>query len=425
MKISHYDMNNYKLHIIKTNNTKKINVKIVFLNRLKRSTVTSRNLLRLILIQGNLKYPNERLLNIASEDLYDLSYGSSGVISGDASILSFSSSFVDSKFLKEDILESSLNFLFDIILKPNVKDGCFDEENFKLAYDKLKLNIEMEEENPDAYASRRFSEFMCKGENFSINPNGYIEDLVKIDSASLYQEYLDMINNDTVNIFVIGNVDEEKVKNICENDFLLKDKREKINISFNKYNEFRKKVNIISEYKDINQSKLFMGFKIEPLTLFEKQYVSYIYSNILGGSSDSKLFTNVREKNSLCYYVYSSVKSISDIMIIASGIDEKNFDKTVNLIKKELESMEKGAFSSDDVEKAITIYLNSYEAILDSQTQILSNLALNEYLNFDLIEDRIKNIKKVSKEDIINFASKIHLDTIYLLHGGDKLDTDI
>ncbi len=425
MQINHYDMNNYKLHIIKTNNTKKINVKIDFLSRLEKSRVTSRNLLRLILIQGSLKYPNDRLLNIASEELYDLSYGSAGLISGDSSIISFTSSFVDSTYLKEDILSDSLKFLFDIILNPNVKDGCFDESNFKFAFDKIKLNIETEDENPDNYAYRRFTKFMCENENFSINPNGYLEDLKKINSKSLYQEYLDMINNDTVNIFIIGNVDEKKVKEICEDNFLLNEKRMNFNISFNKYNFFRKDVNIISEYKDINQAKLFLGFKLEPLSLFEKQYVSYIYSNILGGSSDSKLFLNVREKNSLCYYIYSSIKSISDIMFISSGIDEKDFDKAILLIKKEISNMEKGNFSDEDIQKAITIYLNSYEVILDSQSQILNNLVSSEYLGFDLIDDRIENIKKVSREDIINFSSKIHLDTIYLLHGGDRLDSDV
>ena len=425
MKISHYDMKNYKLHIIKTNNTKKINVKIDFLNRLKKDSVTSRNLLRLNLIQSNLKYPNERLLNIASEEIYDLSYGSSGIISGDSSILSFVASFVDSAYLKEDILEDSLKFLFDIILKPNIHDNGFDEDNFKLAFDKLKLNIEMEEENVDNFAYRRFVENMCKGENFSINPNGYLSDLEKIDNKSLYQEYLDMINNDTVNIFIIGNVDDKKVKKICEDNFILNNKRDLFNISFNKYDKFRKNVNIVSEYKDINQSKLFLGFKIEPLSLFEKQYVSYIYSNILGGSSDSKLFLNVREKNSLCYYVYSSIKSISDIMLVTSGIDEKNYKKSVDLIKKEIENMKNGKFSDEDIQKAITIYLNSYESILDSQSQILNNISSSEYLGYDLIDDRISNIKKVSREDIINFSSKIHLDTIYLLHGGDKFDTDI
>ena len=134
---------------------------------------------------------------------------------------------------------------------------------------------------------------------------------------------------------------------------------------------------------------------------------------------------NVREKNSLCYYIYSTIRSTSDIMIISSGIDCANYDKTVELIKNEVLNMKNGKFDNEDINKAISAYLNGYESILDSQKQILSNIISHVYLGFDLVEDRIKNIKKVTKEDIINLAKKIHIDTIYLLHGGDRFEKDI
>ena len=118
----------------------------------------------------------------------------------------------------------------------------------------------------------------------------------------------------------------------------------------------------------------------------------------------------------MCYYVYSSV---------GSGIDYKDFDKAVDLIKHEVDEMKKGNFSSSDIEKAVSIYLSSYEAIYDSQAQMLSNFVSNVYFNFDLVDDRVSNILKVTKEDIVKFASKLHLDTIYLLHGGDKFEADV
>ena len=425
MKIKTIKKDNYNLHIIKTNNTKKINLQINFKNLLNKSEITIRNLLRMNLIQSTKKYPSERLLNIASENLYDITYGATGIISSNISILSFDVSFVDPSFLKEDIFEKDLAFLFDIIFNPNVSENKFDKMNFELTCERLKANIALDNEEVEHYAQNKFLEYMDSNAYFSYNPNGYLHDLKNIDEKKLYDAYIKMINEDSVDAFIIGNVDEKIVEKIFDKYFILKSKRKYIDIEFPKYELFRKEINEVTEYRDINQSKLFIGFKTEPLTLFEKQYVSYIYSNILGGSSDSKLFMNVREKNSLCYYIYSTIRSTSDIMIISSGIDCANYDKTVELIKNEVLNMKNGKFDNEDINKAISAYLNGYESILDSQKQILSNIISHVYLGFDLVEDRIKNIKKVTKEDIINLAKKIHIDTIYLLHGGDRFEKDI
>ncbi len=171
---------------------------------------------------------------------------------------------------------------------------------------------------------------------------------------------------------------------------------------------------------DIEQSRLCIGFKIDNLTEFERKYVMGIYSYILGGGPDSKLFKEVREKNSLCYNINSMFSGVFNVLKISSGINSSNYSKALKIIKQQIKSMELGKFDERDITCACMIYLNTFKQIMDSQESILSSYANMEYLNLDPFEVREKEIKKVTKEMIINVSKKIKLDTIYLLEGKDE-----
>ena len=153
------------------------------------------------------------------------------------------------------------------------------------------------------------------------------------------------------------------------------------------------------------------------MTDFELRYVLNVYSYILGGGPDSKLFKTVREKNSLCYYISSSSQPLNSILTISAGINKKDFNKTLNLIKKEFLNMRKGKFEDDDIIKAKITYINSLKELEDSPQSLLSLYAGMEYLNSDDLDQRFIKINKVTKSNVIKLASKIHLDTIYLLEG--------
>ena len=229
-----------------------------------------------------------------------------------------------------------------------------------------------------------------------------------------------MLTKDIVDIFVIGDVSANEIKELISKKFLINTIKKPVCTHFIDHDKFRSRVKTVKEEQDISQSKLYIGCKVDKLDLFQKQYVANIYSFILGGGPDSKLFQSVREKNSLCYYVSSSFKPICNLLIITSGIDKKDYKKAVGLIKKEIKSMMNGDFSQEDIDKAVATYINSCEAIYDSEVSILNNYVTAEYLGFDLMEERIKKIKTVTKDMIVEFAKKIHIDTIYLLQGGDQ-----
>ena len=410
----------YNLHIIKTDKFKKNMIKINFKNKLVKEEVNKRRLIPDILVESNSIYNTKRLLDIRTEELYNLQAYGDVTISGNTIISSFSGVFLNDKYGEEGLLEDSIKFMFDIIFNPIVNDNKFDTKSFILAKKTLKEQIESIKENPREYATERMLEELGPDTSLSIHTLGYVEDLDVITESNLYEYYQYMLRSDIVDIFVIGNFDFEKVENIVRDNF-------KINtVKRNKYNHFIEHNKIKNKYREVkdeidnNQSVLLIGYKLKGLTKFERDYVLPIYSYILGGGPDSKLFKNVREKNSLCYFISSSIRSVSNVMIINAGINSKDYKKAVSLIKREVIDMSKGVFEQSDIEKAIITYLNAYKEIEDSMSSIINTYIVHEYLNIDLLDERSKQIIKVTKQDIINVASKIHPDVCYLLEGTKK-----
>ena len=158
---------------------------------------------------------------------------------------------------------------------------------------------------------------------------------------------------------------------------------------------------------------------MENLTEFEKNYVINIYEIILGGNADSKFFKNIREKHSLCYYISAEASMADNNMLITSGINKDNYKKTINLIKKEMKDMISGNFTDEDIKKAKTHGITSIEELEDRPSGIIMTCNYMNRLKIDEPEIIKKKIMEVTKEDIQKVASKIYIDTVFLL-GGDK-----
>ena len=223
---------------------------------------------------------------------------------------------------------------------------------------------------------------------------------------------------DTIDIFVIGNISTSHVRSVIEKNFkqirTLK-KPTKSHFYVPKKHRFIPKK--VFENQKINQSKLVLGYKIDKMTDFELRYVLNVYSYILGSGADSKLFKTVREENSLCYYINSVPQPLNSIMLINAGINKVNYQKTVELIKKAVKDMKKGKFTNEDIIKAKVTYANSLKELEDSPDSILSLYSGIEYLKSDDIGERLNKMNRVTSSDVVKLASKIHLDTIYMLEG--------
>lgn len=415
-----YDLNSYKLHCIKDDRFKETKMVINFKRRVKKEEITMRSILSKILLESSKNFPTSRLMAIKTENLYNLMFNSLTYLSGNYSVISFETMFLNDKYIDDKLFDKVLDFVIDVITNPDIEDNKFKEAKFSLANKSLEEEIKSIKDNPGKYGMLRLYEEMAKGSVASYNAIGYLDDLEKIDETNLYEYYKSVLKSDLIDIFVISPKDPDEIKNIFTSKFNLNTLKKKSDSHYVIYSSYRNHNKIIHEKADFEQSKLYIGCKFDKLSEFERKYVSIVYSYILGGGPASKLFTVVREKNSLCYSISSSYKAISNFLIITAGINASDFKKCLRLTKKEIKNMASGNFEDDKIDEAIITYLNSFKELKDSPSSLLGTYISHEYLDVDVIETREKEIKKVTKDMVVNFARKVHIDTVYVLEGSDK-----
>lgn len=415
-----FDLGSYKLHCVKNNRFKETKLIINFKRKIKKEEITIRSLLSKVMLESTKKYKTSRLMAIQTEELYNLMLSSSSYLSGNYSIISFETMFLNDVYVFDDLFNKALDFILEVINNPNVIDDKFDTKTFELAKKSLKEEIESLKDNPRRYGMLRLYEEIDNKSVSSYNAIGYMEELEKITEENLYDYYKSLFKKDIVDIFIISPNEFDEVKDLFTKKIDYKTLRKKGESHFVDYNKYRSKNKIVHEKSEFEQSNLYVACKFDKLTDFERKYVSVVYSYILGGGPSSKLFTTVREENSLCYSISSSFKGIYKFLIISAGINAQDFKKCLSLIKKQIKDMSLGKFEEEKIEEAIITYLNSFKELKDSPSSILNTYISHEYFDADLMEEREKNIKKVTKEMVINFAKKVHVDTVYVLEGKKK-----
>lgn len=423
MKYIKKEKDNYNLHIIQTERFKTITVKVNLKRPLKKEEITKRNLLVNALLEGTANYPSKRLLEIKTEELYDLCYRGVNYASGKFTMLSFEMTFINPKYTEDGYDEESFHFLEEFIFHPRIEDSAIAHKNFQMAYNTMTDYLATIKENPSAYSQMRMLEEMDDS-LISYRSTGYLEDLEKISAEELYEYYLDIIHNDVVDIFIIGDIEEQKIESLVNRYLPFKTNKKAHDSHFYTHENITDEIKFIKEKVDKEQSTLVLGFKMEELTDFEKRYVLSVYNYILGGSTESNLFQTVREKYSLCYYITSQSLPLLSVSLIKAGINAYQYEETLSLINDELTKMRQGNIDESKMDNAKITYINGLTELEDSPDNIISLYASMEYLNADSIEERKTKIMQVTKDDIIKLASKIHLNTIYLLEGSDDNGED-
>lgn len=424
MEYSKQHMNRYRIHLVQTDKFKTINVKINFKRKIEKDEITIRRFLSSILLNSSSKFKSERELNIEVENLYNIGIQSNVSRSGKYSILSFSMNLLNEKYTEEGMLQKSFDFLKELLFYPNVENKQFSQDSFDFIKQSIKEEIESFKDNPNRYSKHRLYEETSPESILSYPYSGTLEQLENITPENLYEYYRSVVEEDMLDIFIIGDVEEENIKSIIENMIPFYERNIETERHDLRHIENREEEKVVTEEGNYNQSNLAISLSLSPLTDFERQYVLQIFNFIFGGGSESKLFQIVREKNSLCYSIGASSMLLDHLVIVTAGIDSNSFSKATELIKQCLEEMREGKFSEEDIEKAKTIYINGCQQILDSPISILNNFISKEYLNLDLVEEKMKQIQKVDKEMLINLGQKIRIHTIYLLKGGNENEED-
>ena len=416
MEYFDYDMGGFNLHVIKTNRFKTISYNINIRFEDEKDTERYMGMLSRLLIQTSSHFDSLRDINVFCASIYDPSYNIRILSSGAQDILTLSASFANEKYTEIGMNEANFKFLTSFIFEPKIIDNGFDREVFEIQKEKLLEYYRTMKDRPQDYASGRLSEEMKTRKYDVMKLNEFIQSIESLTAEELYDFYKKIMKEGTLDIFVCGDVNPIKIKNIFSKLIKFKDSKKKINHLI-KQDSYNKKEKIIIEPSLNTQSNLVIGCKLMDLTDFERKYVFVLYSWILGGGMNSLLTQTVRERNSLCYYIYATRQNLFETMKIYAGINGSDFEKTYDLVKKEMKNMEEGNFPLELFEGVKEIYYNSLIKIEDTQSEVTGNYTSELFIHNDRIDVRKKQMEKVTKEDVMNLAKKVHIDTVYLLKG--------
>ena len=419
MQVIDKDLGSFKVHLIKTDLFKTITMKVMFHTPIIKEDITKRNILSDILLTSSRKYATRRDLNIKSEELYAADIYTSNQRIGNYITTSFILQTLNDKYTEDGNFASSVEFLHEIIFNPDLINNKFKDEKLELVKSNAKIALESIKENSANYSIIRLKEEYDNKSSVSYRMTGYLDDLEKINTQNLYDYYEKMIENDYVDIFVIGNINIKELLLIIKKYFKFRKVKKRKKSYELDYHLPRKKVKTIKEVTSNNQAKLAIALSISKLKDFDKKYSLLILNIILGGTADSKLFKEVREKNSLCYTIRSSYSRLDNLMIISAGIDNINYDKVLDLINKIFDDIKKGKFNESDISVAKEYYNTLTESIVESPARLINESFSEKILGVDSLEKRKENINKITKKDIIRVSKKLNIDTIFLLEGGD------
>lgn len=412
------------LHVIETSKYKTNTIVLHIKSPLKKETVTKRALIPYILQSGTESFPSRQEIRSYLDDLYGSTLSVDVGKRGENQILSFRMDVANENYLKDKtpLIEEAIKMLANIILKPAPQSGAFKDSIVANEKRNLKQQIESVFDDKLRYANMRITEEMCESEPYGINVWGYKEEIDEITNEELFNQYKEMLLNDSFDLFIVGDVNNEQIVSIVERYFHFPNERKPLdNQESYIVSKAIDKENVVIEEQDVKQGKLHIGFRTNTTYDDEDYFAMQMFNGIFGGFSHSKLFINVREKASLAYYASSRYESHKGILMVMSGIEFNNYDKAVSIIKEQLENMQSGEITEQEINQTKAVLKNQLLETVDvakGHVELLYHNSIGKKER--TVEDWLSGIDAVTKEDIVKVAKKIQIDTIYFLTGKEE-----
>ena len=380
-----------------------------------REEVTLNTLISAVIRMQSKNFPDAQKISEELENLYGADMIARASKYGERQILKIGIETVSDQALgKKGNFEGAMNLLYDLAFLSGTGE-TFSKNIVELEKKNIKDAILAQKNDKRAYSVLRLQEEMCKSEPYGINPMGYIEDLEKITSGELYSHYKKILAESRIDIIFSGNFEEDKALETANKFAENLSEREGLDIAETHKNA-PDEVKTVTDRLDVTQGKLCMGFRTKEGAGRENYPAYTVYNCIFGGSAVSKLFENVREKLSLCYYVGSSIDRLKEIMVVRSGVEFDKFKTAEDEIMRQQSLMENGQFTDDEIDFAKKHLITAYESNLDSIGAMAEYYTMQILLGTNVsIEEMTAKIEKVTREEIIAAAKTMKLDTIYYM----------
>lgn len=405
---------NYNLHLINTDRFKTITVSLKFTKKYNREeSVYFKLLERVLPINGTENYKSVNDITKKLESLYNANIGYKFYVTSKNMTFETNLRIINPKYTKEDTYKESFDLFKEILTKPILKNNQF--KYFDLQKDNLINSILNVKDDLRSYSSLKFQEIFYKGTVYAENNYKNIKLFEDMESKKLYENYKKLFNEFKIDVFVIGEFDEEVLTKYIEE--LVKGFKSKNNYTKDLYTKVKCKESLVKDKFKESQSSLLIGLNINGLTDEERDYKLILYNTILGSMNNSVLFVNVREKNSLCYSIGSTISKFTETMIIRSGISSDSFDDAVRLIKESLEEM-KDEKKVDKLLKNAKKTLNiAYNDFYESSNKIIDYYFIREFTILPSIEERRERVMNLTSKDVTDIAKKVSIGLIYLMEG--------
>lgn len=339
---------------------------------------------------------------------------------GEDQVMYFSVEAITEKYVpnKEPLFEKMIELLMSVVFNPVTENGGFCEEYVAQEKKNLVERIESLKNDKRTYASQRCTEELCKGTDFAVHSYGTVEDVKNIDAKELYEYYRSIIFNSKIDIFVSGECDEKRASELISKS-LPQGEFKGGNVKLDGILVKDGGVEYVEEVMDVTQGKLSMGFTTGIDGKSDDYYALMVANSIFGGGAHSKLFNNVREKLSLCYYASSAMDRYKTYLVVNAGIEFENYQKAYDEILNQLNAVKKGDISELEYVSSINAIVNSLTSCFDDQFAMQSFRLSEKILKTGVsLEECIEKIKNVKLEDAVRAAQGIELKTVYFLKGG-------
>ena len=409
------------LNTVRTDRFKTAHLTVNLFVPLRKETASAYSLLTDVLMRGTEQHPTMRDLNRRQDELYSLGLGAYVQKKGEAQLVTFELTCIDDAYAFDGlhVLEEGMKLLRELIFCPCTEDGIFRETYVEQEKKNLADDIRSRIDNKASYARRRCIEIMCEGEPYAVDHGGDIAEIEKLNAASLWGIYRSLLASARVEIFYIGKKAEEEVAELCKRylPFSARDAVFPTTAQGSAHAEPRR----VTEQMRISQCKLSVGFRA-PYTLQTGNFAKMsLFNEVFGGSPSSRLFLNVREKKSLCYYCSSGPDGLKGLLMVNSGIEQKNKQAALDAILEQLDDLRAGKLTVEELETARRSLRNGYREITDSPSSVCSwYLGRISAGRTDSPEEMAKSLDEVTVADVVKVANDLTLDTVYYLEGASE-----
>ncbi len=401
-----------KLRVLETDRFKTCCLSIQFLSKLDDETASMKTLIPRVLRRGTIKHPDMESLAAALDDMYGAQIEPVSRKYGDIITSGFVCNFVEAE---ERQLSEVLKLLSEVLFEPKLEDGVFRRDYVDGERANLIDEIKSEINNKLHYASRRATEHMFKGTPFAVSELGSESSAEAISAEALYKRYKKMIAESPCEVFFCGPYSYEAVENEIKKMFKACTRLAVKNIS--SCAPVASECGHVTERLDILQANLLIGLSTD----YEDVYVAKLLAAVIGGGASSKLFTNVREKSSLCYFAGATFDTFKRIMLMYCGIDPKNDEKAEREIMWQFESCLKGDITDEETTIAKKSMVDDLITIEDSPFDLEAFWLRSSLLHDERTPLEIAaKIKGIDGACLASVAKSFKSSIVYLLTGREE-----